>query len=86
MEVNIVRELLTLQEQNTSTQNQFANYQRANPDIALTRNWVESASLPTPDELLALSSTINALAQLLPELILGNEQLQLRRADEPTRF
>lgn len=47
---------------------------------------MEEASRPTPYELSALSPAVKALAQLLPELVLRDDMLQLRRTDEPTRF
>lgn len=85
VDLPIAREGLMPDEKQTLTRENFANAQKNNVDLAHVRQWVEHASVPTPDELLALSPVVMARAQLLPELFLCDDVLQLRRADEPTR-
>lgn len=70
----------------SKTRKQFVNAQRSDAAIAKDRHLIESASLPTTDELKALKPAVKAFAQLLPELVLRCDLLILQRSDKLTLF
>lgn len=86
VDLPIALEGLTLKELQPRTRKQFVNAQRGDADIANVRQGVETASVPTPDELSALSPTVVGTRTTITKLILRDDLPQLRRADELTRF